>query len=177
MLTLSGIPQNRIITVYAEEEIEFQGYLLSWDAGHTLLACVDRYGENDGFLLLHTDSLYRIDYDSLYEQKLETLYTEKKQSHDAPPLPGKNETLLQSVLSWVQWTHKLARFAFSDQEDLCGYIETIDPLQIRQMDLFTCQPGHSSACVIPENVDFIWIDNRQARDAELIFQARGETDV
>ena len=74
MLTLSGIPQNRIITVYAEEELEFQGYLLSWDAGHTLLACVDRYGENDGFLLLHTDSLYRVDYNSLYEQKLETLY-------------------------------------------------------------------------------------------------------
>lgn len=47
-----------------------------------ILACVNTRGYNDGYLVMKTEDVYRMDYDSYYEKKSLDLYKIKQQKHE-----------------------------------------------------------------------------------------------
>lgn len=176
MIELKGIPRDRIVSLYMED-MELQGYIVAHNGKEILIACVDRYGENDGFGVLKKNHIYRLDYDSFYEKKLESLYVLKKQTHKDLRIPDTCSSLREALLLWAYQERKIATFLLADNEDISGYIETLDKCRIKIVDEFACKPDLGYTCVDLAAADAILVDTRKARDSELIYQYRGDADV
>lgn len=172
MIDLSEISANRLVTVYSEDldEKAVYGFIVVYDDSEMILACVDVYGENDGFLLLRRDGIYRIDYGSSYEKKLEVLLSAKHVSHETIPVQNKDCALIDVLLSWAYKNKKTVTLKYGDDLKLCGYIEDLEKCRIRRIDQYFCDAGQGYSYVEPEKADYIQADERRSRDAEKVIR-------
>ena len=181
MIDISGISKDTIVTLYSEDvDNEFDefydyvnGFIIACNNEKLVLACIDRYGENNGFLLLRLESIYRIDYGSFYEKKLESLYRLKKERHPSIDFYKENSTFTQQILLWAYEMKKiiLVKFPYSSSE-ICGYIEDLKTYKINIIDKYECKPEQGDSYIDPEKADYIWVDGRRLKDADIVYKAR-----
>lgn len=168
------IGSQKMVTVYSEDldDEYISGFISCSNEDTMVLACVDRFGENNGFLLIGLDGVYRMDVDSAYEKKLELLYTIKKQQHD-PIDFSQEETIKETLIRWAYRENKTITVGFwNTDSEVCGYIENPDNVKIINIDEYECKPGQGTSFVEVENVKYIWADERRARDAALVYKLR-----
>lgn len=178
-VNIESVPKDRVIVLYSDDiEEEFiSGYIVACSGEDFILACIDGYGEYNGFLWLRTDRVYRVDYDSEYEKKIGLLYRLKKQKHPVIDNISASESLMDTLLSWAYRSVKAVKFKY-DVKDVCGFL--CDPVDCRVavIDQYECKPDQGYAVVDPACADVIWADEKRIRDAGLIYAYRGgERDV
>ena len=176
MFDVTLFPHDRVVTIYSEDlEAPVHGYLLAGNQAEWILACINQYGEADGFGLLHAASVFRVDYDSSLEQKLHQLYRLKHQHHPTLELPADSSSLRQALLQWAYHTQKIVTIAFPDAHyDLFGWLTSLEPYQLKVIDQCDCEPDapQGYAMVDPSMADVIWVDEIRARDAVLVLESR-----
>ena len=181
MIDINEIPKNKVVTLYSEdihndfdEFNEFvSGFIVAYNNEKIVLACLDHYGENNGFLLLKSKSIYRIDYGSYYEKKLKSLYDLKKEKHESINFYKKNSSFIQQILLWAYQMKKIILVKFPDSEtELCGYFEDLETNKIKVIDQYECKPEQGNSYINPEKADYIWVDGRRLRDADLVYKSR-----
>ena len=123
---------SKIYTIYAED-IEYEnedfiiGFIAAIDGSDIVIACVDKEGENNGFLLLDIGDIYRVDFDSSYEKKIETLYHDKKQYHEKFGFSTGEDPLREYFIEWAYDNNKTVTVSFFETDSsVCGSIEKTD---------------------------------------------------
>lgn len=172
-IELEKIPKNQIVTLYSEDiDEEFvNGFIVAWDEEEFIMACLDIYGEYNGFLLLRAYGIYRVDYDSEYENKITQLYQIKKQSYPIINNMDTSESLMDSLLAWAMYNGKVIKLKF-DSKEICGFLCNMDQWRIRVIDQYECKPDQGYALVDPVSADAIWVDEKRIRDAGMVYEYR-----
>lgn len=174
-MILNEVPLNTMVTIFTESiEDEFiYGFLIAQDEERIILACVDHYGEEDGFILLPQEGIYRADFDSNYEKRVESLYHLKEQQHKEISLA--DDTLMEDLLQWAYKNKKVITIGYHDGDwEVSGYLDNLEEYKIRQIDLYECKAEQGTAWVDPQKASYIRVDSKRARDAVKIYQHRGE---
>lgn len=171
MFDTREIIKNEMVTVHSEDlnGTDVQGMIIASNETAVVLACVDAHGENNGFLWLRWEGIYRVDYGSDEEKKTDYLYHLKKQSHALIDF-GNQNNLMSTLLAWAYDNHKVVTLYFDgDEEETWGYLETVKPYRMELIDRYECSDGMGKALVNPEKSDYIRIDEKRSRDAELVY--------
>lgn len=145
---IKKLKEEKIITVYYEDMDEEYvcGFVRGVTETELVLACVDRYGENNGFLLLELEGIYRIDFESVYENKMEFLYEKKQQKHELINFEESGKSLRTTLLQWAYQNGKTVEMDFENcYPEACGYLEEESGHKIRMIDRYECKPGQGSA--------------------------------
>lgn len=161
---------NTFVTIYSFQfESLISGFLKSVNEEEMILACVDTQGYNDGYLVMKTEDVYRMDYDSCYEKKLLDLYKIKQQKHEEIRSISK-----QTLLLWAYENKKLVTAGFEDDEsEICGYLQNENMKEVMVVDKDRCSIDQGMSIINFEQADWVWIDEVRARDAECVLKARG----
>lgn len=169
---IEEISKNEIVTIYSDDIEEFvQGFVYQINEVDLVLACVDSHGENTGFLLLEFNGIYRVDFGSVYEKKIQCLYEQKKQTHDAVNFSEEDSSLREQLLRWAYRNDKTVTIGFEDCDyEVCGYLQGEKDYKIKMIDKYECRPGQGTSCVVPEKAKYIWVDERRARDAGMVYK-------
>lgn len=110
-----------------------------------------------------------MDYDSDEEKKAEQLYQLKKQSHVLIDFEEENN-LMNILLSWAYDNHKVVTLYFAgDNAETWGYLETINPYRMELIDRYECSDGMGKTFVNPKKSEYIRVDEKRSRDAELFY--------
>lgn len=176
MIMIGEIPSNAVVTLYSEDiKEEFvHGFLIIYDEEELVLACVDHYGENDGYMLLKRKGVYRIDFGSSYEKRIECLYYLKKQKHETIMFCKKDFSLIDDLLYWAFIEKKTVTMGFFDDScEVNGYLEDLTHYKISIIDPYECKSEQGSTYVVPQKANYIRIDSRRTRDAEMVYQYKG----
>ena len=75
---------DNIISIYCDSsnpETHLTGYLHTFDDEYLLIRHVTAHGDNDGFIAVRRQDVFRIDISGKYEKKIDILYKKKKQTH------------------------------------------------------------------------------------------------
>lgn len=180
-MNIKEFPRKQVITLYSEDindNFDYQnefitGFIIASNEDELVLACIDRYGENDGFVLLRFESVYRIDYGSSYEKKIESLYYLKRQEHEVIDFHKEDGSFIEELMSWVYDKKKIIEVKFPESTvEVCGYIENLENYKIRIVDKYECKPEQGYSYIQPKYADYIWIDGRRMRDAGMVYKLR-----
>ena len=180
MIDLMNFPKDVLVTLYSEdvENEQVFGFIVCCDEEELILACVTNQGENDGFLWIKTESIFRVDYESSYEKKLETLYRLKAQEHEAIPSFNESQDFRNDLLLWAQKEKKIAEFFIKDADtSIIGYIEDPDACRIKCVDVVELKPEQGYTYIDLDKVDNIWVDEERARNAELVLRQKANADT
>lgn len=159
------------------EDIEDEfiyGFPIIYDEEELVLACIDYHGENDGYLLLHKEGIYRIDFESAFEKRIEQLYRFKKQDHKEITFLKDEVSFIEDLLEWAFREKKIVTIGFDDGYEVSGYIENLEEYRIAQIDIAECRSGQGITCVDPRRASYIRVDSRRARDAVIVYGYKEE---
>lgn len=171
------IPLNTLVTLCSEDiEEEFiYGFPIIYDDEELVLACVDIHGENDGYLWIRQDSVYRVDYGSAYEKRIECLYHLKQQSHEKIVFSKDKTSFAEDLLRWAFKKGKVVMMGFfNDSCEVSGYLKNPEDYIIEEIDIYECKPEQGMVQVDPYRANYIRIDSRRARDAEMVYRFKEE---
>jgi len=151
------IEKKEIASIYTdvdETDSFAAGFIQDINDQNILIAHVSQHGIYDGYIVLKTDAIYRIDRNGQYEQKLSKLYMQRKQSHEAIDI--KNNDIVFSVLEHAIKTGAFVNIELLDKE--CSAIQGLilkngDTIVIEQYDDF----GNSNGETILNKNDIIEI--------------------
>lgn len=180
MIKFEKIPKDCAVSILSKDlEYEVQGYIVACSETELILACINKYGENNGFVSLKTEGVYRVDYNPATPKRCELLSHIKNQVHETIPFPNEQDALRLDLLHWAYQWGKIVTFCFSGDYDLFGYIEDIDGCRIRIIDQCDCEPeaAEGYACIDPEKATAVWVDEKRARDSELVYRDREQKEV
>ena len=176
---IEQISREEIITLFYEymDEEFVTGFIHSVSETELVLACVDRFGENNGFLLLEMEGISRIDFGSKYEQKVKILYNRKNQQHSLVNFREDGKSLKNSMLQWARKNDKTVEIGFENwNSEVCGYIEDENLHKIEMIDKYECWPNQGSSCFSVKKAKYIWVDERRARDAGMVYRWRAKNN-
>ena len=132
------INDGELVSLYTdpEEERFTVGFVLAVTEESVLLKLVDPYGNFDGFSLLRTADICRIEFGGQYEQKIMKLYRRREDPRVLEPEPS--ISLEEFFLSYAEKEHILIAL-LTDGEDgktLFGFVEALTPerLTLRCID-------------------------------------------
>ena len=99
MIIFDEMLKNTVVTLYSEDiEEEFVcGFIVV-------------YGENDGYLLLRREGVYRIDFESAYEKRIEQLYYLKEQKHEAVKFCEEDVSFMDDLFYWAFTNKKVLQW-------------------------------------------------------------------
>lgn len=175
MIIFDEMLKNTVVTLYSEDiEEEFVcGFIVVYDENELVLACIDYYGENDGYLLLRREGVYRIDFESAYEKRIEQLYYLKEQKHEAVKFCEEDVSFMDDLFYWAFTNKKVVTMGFFDDSlEVSGYLENPDTYKITRIDQYECKTGQGSTYVEPKKASYIRIDSRRSRDAEMVYKRK-----
>lgn len=173
MIIFDEILKNTVVTLYSEDiEEEFVcGFIVVYNENELVLACIDYYGENDGYFLLRREGVYRIDFESAYEKRIEQLYYLKGQKHEAVKFCEEDVSFMDDLFYWAFTNKKVVTMGFFDDRlEVSGYLENPDTYKITRIDQYECKTGQGSTYVEPKKASYIRIDSRRSRDAEVVYK-------
>lgn len=171
------IPVDTVICLYSEdiEDEYIYGFPIIYDEEELVLACIDCYGENDGYLLLHNEGIYRVDFQSACEKKIEQLYRLKKQNHKEITFSKDEISFMEDLLAWAFREKKIVTIGFADDDyEVSGYIENLAEYRIAKIDISECRSEQGITCIDPRMASYIRIDSRRARDAARVYEYEEE---
>jgi hypothetical protein len=91
---------------------------------YTILANVSPIGMYDGFFLIKTDNIYRLNIETRYIQNIEKLYKTKKQKHIKIDLD--NENLILGFLEFAQKNSNVVLLELFESGIVQGFIKSVE---------------------------------------------------
>lgn len=177
-MILCEVPLNTMITLFSENIAEeyIYGFPIAQDEDRIVIACVDDYGEEDGFLILPLEGIYRLDSESACEKWMERTFCLKKQRHQKLLLT--KNTLMEDLLQWTYKNKKVITVGFDNGDyNVSGYLENLEEYKIRRIDIYECKPEQGTERIDPQKASYIRVDSRRARDAAKVYQYKGKLDI
>ena len=118
--------KGKMVTLYSMDLSDeyITGFILKCNEEELVFANVDSHGNNDGFVWLSMNGIYRIDYDSNYEKKLLHLYELNNQAHEKIECESNNMSLLESLLLWSKEHDKMVVIRVFARLCSCKYGKT-----------------------------------------------------
>lgn len=163
---------GKMVTLYSTDLSDeyISGFILECNEEELIFESVDFHGENDGFVWLKMDGVYRIDYESKYEKKLLHLYELNSQKHKNIGFESNSISLLESLLKWAKKHEKMVSIEFGESDTiLCGYVQDVKKQIIRIVDRSECDLQQGYAWVDFQKILCVRVDEIRSRDAELVF--------
>lgn len=166
--------QNKKIASFycnqADSEIHLTGYVEKFNESEILIAHISANGYYDGFILIHTDDIYRIDYDGDYEKKIEKLYHLKKQSHQ--PIDtftqGEDE-ILYSLLDYAKNNGHIISLYFEDS-CLSGLVDSYDDNIIYLSVISDYGIKNGISIVNVDEVSMVCVDTDDEQDLKILYR-------
>lgn len=116
-----------------------------------------------------------MDVNSAYEKKIERLYGYKGQEHASIVHSEVLTSLYSELLRWAYKMKKIVTIGFWDADsEVCGYIESLENFKIQNIDKYECKPQQGSSYITLDNIKYIWVDERRARDAGVVYSLKEE---
>ncbi|MFT3951146.1 MAG: hypothetical protein QM689_04225 [Oscillospiraceae bacterium] len=116
--------KKKIVSVYTRSdrpEMHYVGYISKYNESELLLSHISRNGLYDGFILLRTEMIYRLEFDGPYEKKMETLYRMKAQRHDE--LIFDDDEILYPLMEYCIWKNLVVTMEYDDAFIVSGIPE------------------------------------------------------
>ncbi len=109
--------QAEIASIYTNEnytEKFFAGYVAACNDEYVLIEHFTPNGLYDGYILIRTDALYRVDFGGKYGEKIGELARKKNQMHQ--PIEIENEDILFSILKFAKEKNGMVCLEFEDTQ-------------------------------------------------------------
>lgn len=167
--------KGKMVTLYSMDLSDeyITGFILKCNEEELVFANVDSHGNNDGFVWLSMNGIYRIDYDSNYEKKLLHLYELNNQTHEKIECESNNMSLLESLLLWSKEHDKMVSIDFGDDcSNFCGYVYDFENQIINIVDRSECDSQQGYAWFDLQKILCLRIDEIRSRDAEIVFRCQ-----
>ena len=171
---------GKMVTLYSTDLSDeyISGFILEYNEEELMFASVDFHGNNDGFVWLRVDGVYRIDYDSKYEKKLLYLYELNNQKHKSIEFESNTFSLLESLLIWAKKHKKMVSIDFGESDVvLCGYVQNVKKQIIKIVDRGECDLQQGYAWFDFQKTLSVRVDEIRSRDAELVFRCQERENV
>ena len=173
-MIVNAIPKNTVLTIWSEDtEEEYKGILLAANKEEVVIANIDDRGENDGFLYLKQEGIYRIDYGTVYEKRIERLYQAKQQAHEDVRLSEADGTLLEQLLEWAYRNRKIVTVYYEDDiHEFSGYLQDPEGSRMKQVDIYDCDYEEGYSDIDISKAIAFCVDSSRAQDAEIVFRIK-----
>ena len=167
------IQRGAIASIYCDsndDNAHLTGFIVACDDVDLLIAHISPHGLYDGYILIHLQDIFRIDFDGDYEHRIKTLYEAKKQSHRMVAVLKKaNGTLRNTLLEFAKEQSLVVAFEF-DESLLSGNILEIqcDEVKLQILDLAGKENG--IATLQTDCIKSISVDTDDEQDVYLLGQ-------
>lgn len=171
---------GKMVTLYSTDlpDEYISGFILECNEEELIFESVDLHGNNDGFVWLRMDGVYRIDFDSNYEKNLLHLYELNSQKHKNIGFESTIISLLESLLIWAKKHEKMVSIDFEESDFiLCGYVQDMEKQIIRLVDRSKCDLQQGYAWVDFQKILCLRVDEIRSRDAELVFRCQKKENM
>ena len=106
------------------------GYIVDYDKNYCLIACLDPYGNKDGFCCFRTDDIIKIQTGTQYLRSLEKLlkyYKDENYYNQQLNFRDSGNSLLKDVYCFIKKENKISSFEVLESNlcDFCGIISEI----------------------------------------------------
>ena len=169
------VETKSVVSLYSNLDnafVHLTGYVLKVTQEYVLIAHITEHGCYDGYIVKHTDDIYRIDYDGTYEKKIASLYHLREQKHNLFTILNvkMDMELNLLLLDCAKQTHKVISVEYEDAV-LSGFVEGYDSdkLLISIVDENGVQNGHS--IINLNTIQTIALDTDTEQDILLLYQA------
>lgn len=130
MNTLEFVCTNRLVaSVYHDEtapDAHLTGYIVAADDSCCVIAHISSHGLYDGYILIPTEEIYRIDYNGSYEEKIRQLYTAKGQEHKwLEEIAQVAAPIRLHLLEMARKNHLVVSFVFAE-DAVSGFVAEAD---------------------------------------------------
>ena len=165
------IDQKETVSFYCDSNnpaTHLTGFVAACTNDEVLISHISKEGNYDGFILIHSRDLYRIDFGGKYETKIKELYDLKKQSH--PPLP-QDESIYTTLLRFGQEKDLVVSVELADCT-LSGFIADYNDVYIHLYILDECGIQNGESCVSNSDIISLAVDTSTEQDIKRLFSKR-----
>lgn len=167
-LLMNHINKSEVVSLYCDSNVpatHLTGFIAGYDNDWILVNHVSKNGLYDGFILIRSDDLHRVDFGGQYEKKIKTLYNIRKQSH---PVLLLTDDLCTALLHFGLEHNLVASLELEDCT-IRGFIKSYDDvcIHICLLDEYGARSGES--CVLRENIISLAVDTTTEQDINLLY--------
>lgn len=168
--------KKKIVSLYCDPEnpeTHLTGFIDAFNDKNLIVQHISPSGFYDGFILIQTDDILRIDVDGKYERKVECLYKHKLQSH---PELKKQDDLLSSLFNHACENQLLLSIELQEGF-LTGCIKDYNGelLCMKLIDRWGCSDGE--AVVISSRIISIAVDTISEQDIRIVYEANNQNSL
>ncbi len=150
------------------------GYIVDYDKENCLIACLDSYGNKDGFFCFKVEDLIKIQTDTQYLiclTKILSYNNDKEYFAQKIDFKGVNKPFINRVFDYIQKEKKVASFELVENglKDFYGFISEIsdDTLVIQQISCYGCLDGFVQ--VDAETITNITFNSQDEQKIEILY--------
>lgn len=161
--------KNKIISFYSNRDdtaAHLTGYVLACNTDEIIIQHISQHGRYDGFILKHTDDIFRAEYDGQYEKRIERLYHLKKQQHIG--FQYNEETLLSSFLEFVYSSGLIITLEFQDNT-ISGLLNGFDNSYLYLDIIDDSGTRNGTAVVCLDEVNTFSADTEDEQDLTVLY--------
>ncbi len=171
----AAVETSSLVCIFTDQEntdLCNAGFLGFVSPELVFLKAVSPNGFADGFVIYHTEDIYRVDFDGPYEKKLRQLYALRNQKHHhfAP-----EET--QTLYAWLErlmQENKVVSFSFGESHsvDIQGVIKDLSPggVSVLQYDDYGNEAGRTQIDLL--TISRLSFDSMEEESLGLLHESR-----
>ena len=168
--------EKKIVSVYCDTEnpeTHLTGFIDAFNDENLIMQHISPSGLYDGFILIQTDDMLRIDVGGKYERKVEYLYKHKLQSH---PELKKQDDLLSSLFNYA-CENQLFLSVELQEGFLTGCIKDYNGelLCMKLIDKWGCNDGE--AIVLKSKIRSIAVDTISEQDIRIMYESNNQNSI
>ena len=158
-----------IISIYSDESDPDKyvlGYILQMDDNYILINMINRYGEEDGFCIIHLDDVFIFDDDKIYSGKVLKLFNLKNQNRRYMEFPNNN--VIQNLLKYAKDNKHLVEV--NEDNSYIGFVTYFSDktMELDLIDIYARRIG--LACIDMSHIKKIELQSKYLNDLELLLQ-------
>lgn len=163
--------QEMVIVKYDEndEDLFLCGYIKQYNEEEVIMKCVNERGQYDGYAMLMSSRIWRMNYKSKKIERIRSLF--ERQKYTGKDMEYKESRLIYNILEFAE-TEKLIVTVFTTETEIEGYIKNYDDktIHIKKIDEFGLEQGCSVTNI--NKILYLFADTREGRNRDVL--CRGE---
>lgn len=168
---INRFSKQSVVSVFCDSlnpDKHLTGWICASSENVVMIKHISPRGLYDGFILVQSDDIYRIDVDGKYEQKMRYLYKAKKQEH---PHFLIEEDLYTSLLLFCKTQELIISLELADGI-LSGFVVAFDDECITMKLVDNYGDSNGQTVVINSEIVSISADTQNEQDIKLLYKLK-----
>lgn len=144
------------------------GWICASSDDVVMIQHISPHGMYDGYILVQSDDIYRIDVEGEYEKKMYILYTNKRQNH---PNVLIEENIYSSLLDFCKSEHLVISVELEDST-LTGFVTAFDDEHIALALLDDYGNSNGQTVIMNRLVISFAVDTEKEQDIKLLHEQK-----